>query len=44
MLDLLFNRTPIWLFGVGTFVVLCLVAEAGFDFVGRGRYRVRGLD
>jgi hypothetical protein len=30
MLDLLFNRTPIWLFGVGTFVVLCLVAEAGF--------------
>jgi hypothetical protein len=30
MLDLLFNRTPIWLFGVGTFVVLCLTAEAGF--------------
>jgi hypothetical protein len=30
MLDLLFNRTPIWLFGVGTFVVLCVVAEAGY--------------
>ena len=30
MLDLIFNRTPIPLFGVGTFVVLCLVAEAGF--------------
>jgi hypothetical protein len=30
MLELLFNRTPVWAFGVGTFVVLGLVTEAGF--------------
>jgi hypothetical protein len=34
MLDLLFNRTPIPLFAVGTFVILCLVAEGGFRLQG----------
>ena len=30
MLELLFNRTPIWAFGAGAFVVLGLVTEGGF--------------
>jgi hypothetical protein len=34
MLDLLFNRTPIPLFAVGTFILLCLVAEGGFRLEG----------
>lgn len=30
MLELLFNRTPVWALGVGTFVAPGLVTEAGY--------------
>jgi hypothetical protein len=30
MLDLLFNRAPIWVIGPGLFLLLCVTAEAGF--------------
>lgn len=30
MFDLLFDRAPIWVIGPGLFILLCIVAEAGF--------------